>query len=436
MKKFLNDLKPRNLVEGLVLALSMILIISTIVLVLANQQGLFNPASKQGDIKLEAYQTTPTESNLADATKPSTPSEMTQGSGWLAAVREEVPQGIDYWKQMLVDRTRSFGDRTSQRLNSYLDFLTKILNQGQSLQSLEPNVDIASEIEREPEGLAIAEPVLPPAVEEPQTLVTNPPQAQTPALPSASQGDQANWNSPYAPTAPSQAGQSDANIPRYAPVAPTNSPNASNNAGYAPTAPQANAPSQLPNQYAPAPPVNQNPGEASPTANTYAPDGNLDPQKSPTTMPSAQEINQVEASIFAMINSAREAAGLHTLQLNGTIQAIADHRAIELSQYYHPKHYRADGSHALNWIAVNWGANYGMGENIGWIDNVRSLNAKVIFDAFYNSGKGHREIMLHPDIYIGGVGIYCVPGPVADNNTGSPNDTNKGRIFICMNFGR
>ncbi|MDO5016300.1 MAG: CAP domain-containing protein [Eubacteriales bacterium] len=419
MKKLWRELKPKNFTEGLVIALSLALVVATAVLVVGSKNSSPDFTNEpQSDIKLEARETT--------FNDPFGQSDMPAKTGEnLSNISHRIASSLDTWQRNLPGKVQG----VMQDLNMLHQLPREIMDRFQNKESLftdkvdQEQLEDIEQIMSDTDGLSIAEPNLPPAVEEnPPMLPSSPPAVQeTPAVTQASQSTPKPaatvWDSPYAPTAP----QSGDNPNNYS------SP-------YAPTAPQQSGNAQPTNMYAPAPPSSPDQGEE-PQGPVYAPPADQNPATNPTVMPTSQQIAQVQAEVMAKINAARVAAGIPALQANSTIQGIANFRAQELSTYYHPKHYRADGSYALTWIANNWGGKYGIGENIGWIDNISSLNANTIFKAFYNSGKGHREIMLHPSLKIGAVGIYCVPGPVADNNTGSPNETNKGRIFISMNFG-
>lgn len=191
------------------------------------------------------------------------------------------------------------------------------------------------------------------------------------------------------------------------------------------------------------PPLSSPPPQSNdPNANTGTGGSNYkdshNPAITPTVMPSAERIATVENSIVQKINAARAAQGLSSLSTNGTLSSISKQRAGELSVYYHAApnvHFRPDGSNALTYIQNTWGAKYGGGECTAWIDNVQAkLSESYIFNAFFNS-PSHHALIMHPQFKSVAVGIYCVPGPVPDNNTGSPNDSNLGRIFIAINFG-
>lgn len=414
MKRIWRELKPRNTVEGLVMILSLALVLATAVLVVGSKKVVLPPTDDpQSEVRLEARETTPNPSS-------SQPTQKAKANSEFSVLSHRIAGSMDTWQRNLPDKAEAF----VRDLNLAQQLPREILEKFQRQEALfgkKPDSKKAEDIDKimsDAEGLAIAETNVAPAVENPPSHPVSPPAVQATMPRQTSPAPSATVeNSPYAPTA-----------------APAKD-NPDNNANlYAPTAPQASGDARPTNLYAPAPPTspdqeNQAEGPA------YAPPADQNPATNPTIMPSSQQVAQVQAEVMAKINAARIAAGIPALQANGTIQGIANFRAQELSAYYHPKHFRPDGSYALTWIANNWGGNYGIGENIGWIDNVNSLNADTIFKAFYNSGKGHREIMLHPSLKIGAVGIYCVPGPVADNNTGSPNDSNKGRIFISMNFG-
>jgi uncharacterized protein YkwD len=419
MKNLWRELKPKNFVEGLVIALSVALVVATAVLVVGSKKPtLASPDEPQSEVKLEARETTFND----PFGQPDKPAKT--GTDF-SVLSHRIAGSLDTWQRNLPNKVQGF----MQDLNLVHQLPREILDKFQRQEPLfkdnseKAEVEDIEQIMSDADGLSIAEPNLPPAVEEnPPIQPSSPPAVQeTPAVTQPSQPapkpSATVWDSPYAPTAPQSADNG-------------------NNSGnvYAPTAPKASGNAQPTNMYAPAPPSSPDQGDQA-QGPVYAPPADQNPATNPTVMPTSQQIAQVQAEVMAKINAARVAAGIPALQANGTIQGIANFRAQELSTYYHPKHYRPDGSYALTWIANNWGGNYGIGENIGWIDNINSLNADTIFKAFYNSGKGHREIMLHPSLKIGAVGIYCVPGPVADNNTGSPNETNKGRIFISMNFG-
>ena len=148
--------------------------------------------------------------------------------------------------------------------------------------------------------------------------------------------------------------------------------------------------------------------------------------------------SSIASQIMSYINQARTDAGLNALETDGTIQAIADMRAQELSVYYHAGylvHYRPDGSSALDWIASIYGWTYAQAENIGWYDSSAKLDAWYLFSKFYNS-PDHYNNLMNPSFNLGAVSIYTVSGPgIPDNGTGSSSPDTDLRIFVCMNFG-
>ena len=65
------------------------------------------------------------------------------------------------------------------------------------------------------------------------------------------------------------------------------------------------------------------------------------------------------------------------------------------------------------------GETYAAGENIANFGSISRLDAAYIYNSFFNSGKGHREIMNNARNVRGAVGVY-----VAGNH-----------IYVVMNFG-
>lgn len=157
----------------------------------------------------------------------------------------------------------------------------------------------------------------------------------------------------------------------------------------------------------------------------------------PSTMvPDASTIAAIQGAILDLINQSRVAAGLNALVYDPTEQAAASQRAYDLSQFYSSAHSRPDGTYSLSWIQAAYGPAYGAAENIGWFDGAMSMNASSIFNSFWNSGKGHKEVMMLPYITRGAIGIYAVPGNVPANGTGMENANGTGRFFVSMNFGK
>lgn len=399
--------KPLNPQEWILIVLALILVVITGILVL--REDLL-PQQEADKVKLEAVtEPSPTASPAPSANRPAASGESTEstaeGNAKLRVALEHLTRtGNDLSQNILPGQVKKL-DRMSREL------LEKQVEAG-NRETVIPQAEGGVE-----EAFTIPEEELYAPQEEPL------PQVAQPAQPT-------NQPSQAAPVSPLEVSASETEKVVTGPTSPP---------------PLKNRPTEAPGPTSPAPlKAGQESMVGSPPAlegpkNNQARNTQLaapyDPAINPTVLPTKEELIAVQKEIFEMINRDRRAAGIAPLAYDGTLQQIANIRSQELSVYYSSTHIKPNGVYALTWIAGNYGANYGVGENIGWMDNVSLCNAERIYQAFYNSGKGHKEIMMHPILSRGAISVYCVPGPVADNNSGKPNPTNVGRIFICMNFG-
>lgn len=386
MRRFFRTIRPKSFTEGFLVVLSLVLVVATTVMVI----GYKNPidASPDTEIRLEAHAT----ENFQ------TPAESQKDEAILSKiVQNNILPRTGKTKRQFAELANNLGVLTSEVLSQPLSELRDLL--GLDLGAKLENNEQEAPVDFAVGGLEIGlqdEAPLPPAVQEevPTEAPTNPPIYAPTAPPAPSQ--EQNTSPAYAPTAPpSPEGVPTSPAPAPSIVMPTQ-------ASEAPTSPQENS-------YAPAPPAGNNPAGDNPGGNN------------PSSNASPQDVATAEAGVLALINEYRAASGLRTLSSNGTIKGICNTRAAEISSFYHSGHLRADGSFALNWITNNWGSQYAQGENIGYLSGIHRLNANTIFNAFYNSGKGHREIMMNPNISIGAVSLYV--------------STDQNRIYVCMNFG-
>lgn len=417
---FLRKMKPHSTAEWLLLVLLVVMVVATAAL-LITQPFLNN----QEDVHLRA---------IESSRESETPSDL------LMATEEQV---TDQAEDTSGQKIQALTDHMKLIASYNKDFVTKqvnpILRNLRTAQNEEPTV---AETLPLPGGLSVpdtndqawvTEAPSEAAPSETQPAYTGP-TSPPPLDPNASQNqDQPTGETSPPPLAPSSEPQNQ--VPRETSPPPLSQ---SNNT-------QVTSPPPLDqpgNNQAGSPPAsNQVPGQTSPppgsvSAQATSPAAQAG-QSGSTVMPGPEKIAQVQGGVVQMINAARAQAGLGQLSNPGVMQTISAQRAGELSVRYHAApntHYRPDGSNALVYIANTYGGQYAMGECVAWFDNVSRLSAEMIFEAFMNSPP-HRAIIMNAGVGSIGVGVYCVPGPVPDNNTGEPNDSLVGRFFVSLNFG-
>ncbi len=399
---FLRKMKPHSTGEWLLVVLLVVMVAATAALLIT--QPFLND---QEDVHLQAIESSPeseTSSDLIMATE--------------AEVTEQTEDKSGQKIQALTDHMKLIA---SYNQDFVRDQVNPILRNLRTVQQEEATV---AETLPLPGGLGVPdthdqtwEPEAPPTETQPAyTGPTSPP----PLDPNANQNpNQTSGETSPPPLAPNSAPQNQGPVETSPPPL---SQSGNNQAGSPPSN------SQQPGQTSPPP------GSGSTKATSPVPQPG---QPGSTVMPGPEKIAQVQGGVVQMINSARAQAGLGQLSNPGIMQTISAQRASELSVHYHAApntHYRPDGSNALVYIANAYGAQYAVGECVAWFDNVNRLSADMIFEAFMNSPP-HRAIIMNAGVGSIGVGVYCVPGPVPDNNTGEPNDSLVGRFFVSLNFG-
>lgn len=457
---FFRKMKPHSVSEWLLVILMLVMVSATAVLLITQPFLFFN----EEDVHLQAIESRP-QTESVPATSPSLPTEQASSEPSKADTKEYIG--------LLRDRMKLVASYNGSFVNDQLNPLLRNLRAG-FIQ--EPEIEETLPL---PGGLGV--PMTDPQPPAPTVQATQAPQVIPSELPTPepTQGQQAS----FPPLTLEQLLESsqtnkesftfprDPNpLPNYNHVTQVTtqplSTNPSTSPSYEIPGQNSQLPShtnewfgqnnqipgyngQLPGQNTQVPSQNnQLPGHNNqifdpnlPNYNQpYIPQGgqeNSTEQTGGTVLPSAATIAQVQSSVVQLINSARMQSGLGQLSNPGIMQTIAIQRAGELSIHYHAdynSHYRPDGSNALVYISGAYGPQYAVGECVAWFDNVSRLSANVIFNAFMNSPP-HRSIIMSAGVGSIGVGVYCVPGPVPDNNTGSPNNSTSGRFFVSLNFG-
>ncbi|MDD7400968.1 MAG: CAP domain-containing protein [Eubacteriales bacterium] len=405
-------MKPHSAGEWLLIGLLAVMVVATAVLFIT-QPFLRD----QDEVRLQAIENSSLSSEATEALAMAT----------TGATSPTTPDRAGQNLQALTDRMKLMASYNGDFVQKQVNPILRNLRSGQAEESL-PEETLAL-----PGGLAVPDTnsqtwigQTPPA--ETQASETQPvytgPTSPPPLTPQASQAGQVTGETspppldPNRQTQPQQVGE----------TSPPPLPPGASSPAASPAPNPAPGPNTLPGQTSP-PPGAPSPQQTSPVPKPG--------QAGSTVLPGPEVIAQVQGSVVQLINGARAQAGLGQLSNPGIMQTISSQRAGELSVHYHAApntHYRPDGSNALVYIANTYGGQYAMGECVAWFDNVGRLSAQLIFDAFMNSPP-HRAIIMNAGVGSIGVGVYCVPGPVPDNNTGEPNDSLVGRFFVSLNFG-
>ena len=387
---FLRSLKPRSLGEWFVIILVIVMLMATIFLVISRQ--LIPAAAEQEAVRMQAREM------QLQATAMTTVTKSTEPSNAPTTVKAtEDPQKQEAVKA--VEALDSVG-KMSRLLSSKK--LSAVLSEIKKYSEEHPQEEAVDAPLVMPEGLIDAGP-------------DAAPQPQAPAETAAPQ-DLTQYDKPlqYLDTYSQLSAMGDSAILRAVREAQ-----------------QSPAP-QLPydNQAAPGAGQGQSDGNQgnagagnaggfpSDTGGSAGAGGDNLPPTPPADI-SPATIEAVKNNIFSMINAGRANAGLSAISWDPTMQAISNQRAVDLSQYY--GHNRPDGTSWYNWINAMYGGGetYAAGENIANFGSVSRLDAAYIYNSFFNSGKGHREIMNNARNVRGAVGVY-----VAGNH-----------IYVVMNFG-
>lgn len=387
---FLRSLKPRSLGEWFVIILVIVMLMATIFLVISRQ--LIPAAAEQEAVRMQAREM------QLQATAMTTVTKSTEPSNAPTTVKAtEDPQKQEAVKA--VEALDSVGKMSrllsSKKLSAVLSDIKKYSEEHPQEEAVDAPLVM-------PEGLIDAGPDVAP-------------QPQAPAETAAPQ-DLTQYDKPlqYLDTYSQLSAMGDSAILRAVREAQ-----------------QSPAP-QLPydNQAAPGAGQGQSDGNQgnagagnaggfpSDTGGSAGAGGDNLPPTPPADI-SPATIEAVKNNIFSMINAGRANAGLSAISWDPTMQAISNQRAVDLSQYY--GHNRPDGTSWYNWINAMYGGGetYAAGENIANFGSVSRLDAAYIYNSFFNSGKGHREIMNNARNVRGAVGVY-----VAGNH-----------IYVVMNFG-
>ncbi len=434
---FFRQVKPRSKGEWFIVFLSLILVVTTALLGYKHSKGTGTLANET--VKLEAINPPVEETDESGETSPrdnKNPSNSSLADFSLEKIRDFHFQS--FFENIISNRLSSFlpgyenltkqirlEDMQAWLNNHAADIEVDIeALQGEDISNVEMpgGLDFTA-----PPPLAPQVPVVP---EVPLVPPTAPGETARPTSPPPG-SHQTSGDESARPTSPPPGNYSD-NTGGTGPTSPPPGNYSDNTGGTGPTSPPPGSYSDNTGGTGPTspPPGSQIPG----TPQTPHDPSSESPAPAPGVIPSAAEISAMQSSVLQMINAQRAAAGLSSLSHDSTLQAIASQRAYELSLYYHPGHLRPDGSFALSWISANYGNQYAQGENIARYDRLSRMNANFIFSTFNNSGKGHREIMMNPNITKGAIGIYCVNGPVPDIDTGEMVNVG-GRFFVSMNFG-
>jgi uncharacterized protein YkwD len=130
-----------------------------------------------------------------------------------------------------------------------------------------------------------------------------------------------------------------------------------------------------------------------PPAPTPIPPTPIPPTPVPPPPPQSVSLHPVAQQMFALHNQARAAAGLPPLQINATLVAVADERAVDMATNNYFSHTSPSGETAFS-LLEDYGFGYSAaGENIARNNYPESEAASVSFQGFMNS-PGHRANIL------------------------------------------
>lgn len=403
-----ESIRPKNKSEWFLIALVSVLAVSTVAYVVTRLTG----SNSNQQVQLQAIQTT---ANSAEITNNSNQAAATTAQSEPASTTTDTTTTaptttptVDPDSQWLV-RLQSLSSEVMAEVNTQVQtHLRDLKKYGEK--------SIFAQEETEPSQAEINANATEPAVPEEPVQPSGAEQAQEPSIPAEAD--------PTAPTAPAAQ-------PTLPASAPTNPPVVMGLSVPSPF--DANNRTSSGNLQSGIPSFNQTPMIGQSQGNQTQPQ--KAPPGTPAKAPAPETVVAVQMGILDLINQARAAAGLRTLQWDATLQGIANIRATELYTLYSSAHTRPNGQYSISSIAAQYGSNNAQGENIGYFDDLNSLSATMIFNMFYNSGKGHKEIMMTPGNTRGAIGIYCVEGAVPENGTGVPGQAALGRFYVSMNFG-
>ena len=402
---FLRSLKPRSLGEWFVIILVIVMLMATIFLVVSRQ--LIPAAAEQEAVRMQAKEMKSQVTAMTTVTKSTEPTSVQT-----TVKATEDPQKQEAVKA--VEALDSVGKMSHLLSSKKLSVVLSDIKKYSEEHPQEEEVDAPMVM---PEGLIDAGLDMAPQQQAPaETAAPETPAPETPAPQDLTQYDKPLQ---YLDTYSQLSAMGDSAILRAVREA-QQSP--------APQLPYDNG--HFPNQAAPGvgqgqPDGNQGnagAGNAGGFPNDNGGSAGAGGDNVPPTPPadiSPATIEAVKNNIFSMINAGRANAGLSAISWDPTMQAISNQRAVDLSQYY--GHNRPDGTSWYNWINAMYGGGetYAAGENIANFGSISRLDAAYIYNSFFNSGKGHREIMNNARNVRGAVGVY-----VAGNH-----------IYVVMNFG-
>lgn len=116
---------------------------------------------------------------------------------------------------------------------------------------------------------------------------------------------------------------------------------------------------------------------------------------------------QLEASIFSLVNAERTTQGLPALRLNDALADVARRKSLKMGDLGYFSHTAPDGTTTADWLRSEGHAFSGWGENIANFG--ANATAEEIMSGWMNSA-GHRANILNHNFTLLGVGVYQIDG--------------------------